>query len=208
MVDRAEGYAVFDDIYFEAARSYAIDNGAKAADATSASARVDIGGKTYSVVFSKSVAGGTVFGVEDAKVVRERLLDSAKMKAHYEGQLDSALAAFSTANRYAQAERHSVKDIENCVVKHPTWVGDNGSVEEMFEVALQAALKGGMIESLALQWLGQKDLSDALITSAAHFEKAEMSRAEQFESIGKFTEKLAKAQIRAQVRAGRPSFTG
>lgn len=207
MVSRAEGYAVFDDIYFESARGYAVDRGAKAADATSASARVEIDGKSYSVVFSKSAGGGTVFGVEDAQVVRDRLLNPAKMKAHHEGQLDSTLAAFGAANRYDQAERLIAKDIENCVVKHPTWVGEKDTIEKMFEVALQAALKGGMSESLALQWLGQKDLSDAIITSAAHFEKVEFSKAEQIECVSKFIEKLAKAQIRAQVRAGKPSFS-
>ena len=77
----------------------------------------------------------------------------------------------------------------------------------MFEVALQAALNGGMSEPLALQWLGQKNLSDAIITSAAHFEKAEFSKTEQIECVGKFTEKMARAQIRAQVRAGKPSFS-
>lgn len=61
MVSRAEGYAVFDDINFESARGYAVDRGAKAADATSASTRVEIDGKSYSVVFSKSASGGTVF---------------------------------------------------------------------------------------------------------------------------------------------------
>jgi|Cruoilmetagenom7_1024161.scaffolds.fasta_scaffold00298_18 hypothetical protein len=207
MVYRAEGYAVFSDIYFESARGYAVDRGAKAADATSASTRVEIDGKSYSVVFSKSAGGGTVFGIEDAHVVRDRLLNPAKMRAHYEGQMDRAFAEFGAANRYDQAERLIAKDIENSVVKHPTWVSDKGSIEKMFETALQAALKGGMSEPLALQWLGQKDLSDAIITSAAHFEKVEFSKAEQIECVGQFTEKLAKAQIKAQMRAGRPSFS-
>ena len=151
-------------------------------------------------MFSKSAGDGTVFGVEDVRAVQDRLLNPAKMKAHYEGQLDSAFAAFGAANKYDQAERLIAKDIENCVVKHPTWVNERDTIERMFEVALQAALKGGMSEPLALQWFGQKDLSDAVITCAAHFEKAGFSQTEQIECVGKFVEKLSNAQIKAQAR--------
>lgn len=151
MVSRAETYVVFDDIYFESARGYAVDRGAKAADATSASARVEIDGKSYSVVFSKSAGGGTVFGVEDAQVVRGRFLNPAKMKDHLDGQLKSAFAQFNAAVRYDRAERLIAKDIETGVVKHPTWVNKRDTIEKMFEVTLHAALKAGMSEPLALQ---------------------------------------------------------
>lgn len=207
MVARAEDFAVFDDIKFESARGFAIGRGAKAATKTAASTTTEIDGRSYFVVFSQSAGGGTAIAVEDAKVVQDMLLNPAKMKAHCEEQVDSALAEFRAANRYDQAVRLIANDIENCVVMHPTWVSEKDTINKMFEVTLQAALRGGMSKPLALQWLGQKDLSDAIITSAAHFEKVEFSKAEQIECVGKFTEKLAKAQIRAQLRAGKPSFS-
>lgn len=207
MVSEAEEYAIFNNIYFESARSYAVNRGAKAADATSASTRVEIDGKSYFVVFSKSSGGGTVFSVEDAQVVRDRLLNPEKMKAHYEGKINSAFAAFGAENRYDQAERLIVNDIQNGLVKHPTWVSDKVTLDKMFEAALHSALRVGMSEPLALQWLGQKDFSDAIITSAAHFEKVEFGIAEQIECVGKLTEKLAKVQIRAQMRAGKTSYS-
>ena len=58
MVSNGKNHAVFNDLYFEAARTYAIEKGAKAADSTSASAHILVGGKTYFVVFSKAAGGG------------------------------------------------------------------------------------------------------------------------------------------------------
>lgn len=207
MVAQTRDFAVFDDIKFESAYRYAIGRGAKAATKREASTTIEIEGKSYFVVFTKSVGGGTIIGVEDSKVVQDRLLNPAKMKAHCEKQVDSAISEFRAATRYDQAVRLIVKDIQNCVVIHPTWVSEEDTVKKMFEVTLQAALRGGMSKPLALQWLGQKDLSDAILTSAAHFESAEFSKTEQIECVGKFTEKLAKAQMRAQLRAASPSFS-
>lgn len=203
MVSRGEGYAVFDEIYYDSARGYAIDRGAKAADATSASTRIEIDGKVYSVVFSKSAGGGTVFGVDDAQAVRDRLLNPAKMKDHLDDQLKSAFSQFSAEQRYEQAERNIAKDIENGVEQYPSWIAERDSVKQLLEVAVQAALKAGMSENLALHWLEQNDVTAGIYTSAAHFEKVGFGKAEQVKCTGKFIEKLAKGQLRAQQRQNR-----
>jgi len=80
MVSSGKDYAVFDELYFEAARTYAIEKGAKAADSTSASASVLVGGTTYRVMFVRATSGGTIFGVEDAQDVKDRVLDPSKWK--------------------------------------------------------------------------------------------------------------------------------
>lgn len=80
MVSNGKNHAVFNDLYFEAARTYAIEKGAKAADSTSASAHILVGGKTYFVVFSKAAGGGTAFRVEDAQAARDRVFNRSKIE--------------------------------------------------------------------------------------------------------------------------------
>ena len=75
MVSAGKDYAVFADLYFEAARSYAVEKGAKAPEQDAASAHILIDGRTYFVVFTRAASGGTAIGVEDADAVRRRVFD-------------------------------------------------------------------------------------------------------------------------------------
>jgi hypothetical protein len=81
MVSAGKDYAVFADLYFEAARSYAIAKGAKAADENAASAHIVVDGRTYFVVFTRAASGGTIFGVEEADSVRKRIFDDVMVKS-------------------------------------------------------------------------------------------------------------------------------
>ena len=81
MVLAGKDYAVFADLYFEAARSYAVEKGAKAADENAASAHIVVDGRTYFVVFSRAASGGTIFGVEEADSVRQRIFDDVMEKS-------------------------------------------------------------------------------------------------------------------------------
>jgi hypothetical protein len=64
LVKAGEDYAQFSDLYYEAARGYAVEKGAKAADDQSASATVVVDGRPYWVVFSRAFDGGTCIGVQ------------------------------------------------------------------------------------------------------------------------------------------------
>ncbi|WP_326894471.1 hypothetical protein U8P73_35900 (plasmid) [Rhizobium beringeri] len=75
MVAAGQNIAVFTDLYFEAARSYAIAKGARAADQDGASATMVIGGRPYFVVFSRAAGGGTAISTTDSLSV-EKELDS------------------------------------------------------------------------------------------------------------------------------------
>lgn len=75
MVSAGKDYAVFADLYFEAARSYAVEKGAKAPEQNVASAHIVVDGRTYFVVFTRAASGGTAIGVEDADAVRRRIFD-------------------------------------------------------------------------------------------------------------------------------------
>ena len=81
MVAAGKGYAVFADLYFESARSYAIEKGAKAAEKNAASAHILVDARTYFVVFTRAASGGTMIGVEDAETVRNNIFDRSKIEA-------------------------------------------------------------------------------------------------------------------------------
>jgi hypothetical protein len=76
MISAGKDYAVFSDLYFEAARSYAIAKGANAPEQDAASARVIVNGRSYFVVFVRAAGGGgTAISVKDSRTV-ERELES------------------------------------------------------------------------------------------------------------------------------------
>lgn len=75
MVSSGVGYSTFPDLYYEAAKSYAISKGATAADRESASAKVVIDAAVYFVVFIRDTSGGTIITVERDSDVTKRVLD-------------------------------------------------------------------------------------------------------------------------------------
>lgn len=75
MVSAGKGSASFSDLYFEAARSYAIEKGAKAPEPNAASAHILVDGRKYFVVFSRAASGGTRISVEESEAVRHRIFD-------------------------------------------------------------------------------------------------------------------------------------
>ena len=75
MVSSGVSSSTFPDLYYEAAKSYAISKGATAADHESASAKVVISGTVYFVVFIRDTGGGTIITVERDSDVTKRILD-------------------------------------------------------------------------------------------------------------------------------------
>ena len=80
MVSAGKDFAVFNELYFEAARSYAVAKGATAADNEAASARMVVGSRTYSVVFVRDLRGGTAISIRDAREI-DREFDEYAQKA-------------------------------------------------------------------------------------------------------------------------------
>lgn len=64
MLHAGRDYAIFNDIYFEAARAYAIAKGCSGRDGDAASADVMIDGRAISVTFLRDSGGGTTFMTE------------------------------------------------------------------------------------------------------------------------------------------------
>lgn len=78
MVSSGVRSSAFADLYFEAARSYAVSKGATAADHESAAAKVVIDGQVYFVVFIRDASGGTMISVDRNSDVESFILDDMK----------------------------------------------------------------------------------------------------------------------------------
>jgi hypothetical protein len=77
MVSAGVSDATFHDLYFEAARAYAISKGATAAERDAASATMLIDGRTYFVVFMRDGRSNTAISVKDTESVERELLSFA-----------------------------------------------------------------------------------------------------------------------------------
>ena len=75
MVSSGVQSSTFPDLYYEAARSYAVAKGATAADHESASAKVVIDGQVYFVVFIRNHDGGTMITADLHRNVEKAILD-------------------------------------------------------------------------------------------------------------------------------------
>ena len=72
MIAGGKTYATFGELYFDAAKSYAIAKGAHAPEHNAASALISVGEKTYSVVFIRENDNGTTIMIEDLEAVERR----------------------------------------------------------------------------------------------------------------------------------------
>lgn len=77
MVSAGRDYAHFSDLYYEAAKGYAVEKGAKAADDQSASAVIVVDRVAYNVVFSRGTDGGT------SMIVRTQSDVEKELKSHF-----------------------------------------------------------------------------------------------------------------------------
>jgi len=75
MVSSGVQSSTFPDLYYDAAKSYAVAKGATAADHESASAKVVIDGQVYFVVFIRNHDGGTMITADLHRNVERAVLD-------------------------------------------------------------------------------------------------------------------------------------
>lgn len=73
MVAEGKTEALSSKLYFEAARSYAVSKGAKAAEKNAASTHVMVDGVAYFVVFTRATSGGTIITVRRLEDVRNEM---------------------------------------------------------------------------------------------------------------------------------------
>lgn len=74
MVSKGLDQALLSDLFFEAARSYAVSKGAKAPEKDAASTHMLVDGESYFVVFTRSAQGGTMISVRPKDEVRTEVM--------------------------------------------------------------------------------------------------------------------------------------
>lgn len=72
MIVAGRNMATFSELYYEAARSYAISKGCTVSDHESASAAVMLDGKAYNAVFLRERNGGATITLQDHEVVQKK----------------------------------------------------------------------------------------------------------------------------------------
>lgn len=80
MISSGVHSSTFSDLYYEAAKSYAVAKGATAADHESASAKVVINGQVYFVVFIRDYDGGTMITADLLSNVEKSILSNMSRK--------------------------------------------------------------------------------------------------------------------------------
>ncbi|AXQ95517.1 hypothetical protein LV780_18045 [Cereibacter azotoformans] len=73
MAAAGQNHAVFNDLYFEAARAYAVAKGAPPTRGDSASAKTVIDGQVYQIYLSRAAGGGTSVLLEEYEAQRDRI---------------------------------------------------------------------------------------------------------------------------------------
>jgi hypothetical protein len=74
MIAGGQSLVTFNELYFDAAKSYAISKGADATERDAASTTMLVGGRTFFVVFMRENRGGTTISIsDDASIEREMM---------------------------------------------------------------------------------------------------------------------------------------
>ena len=73
MVSKGLDQALSSDLFFEAARSYAVSKGTRAPERDAASTHMLVGGEVYFVVFTRAAQGGTMISVRPINEVRTQM---------------------------------------------------------------------------------------------------------------------------------------
>jgi len=177
MVSAGKNYAIFSDLYFEAAKSYAIEKGAKAADQMSASARILVDGRTYFVVFTKAANGGTMISVEDVEAVKRRVFDEPmenllKSSNSSSGPGDTSSSTFSVGGFSFDGDTANDEEWARMVSKIARRVIELSPTElDIYRYLMEEAdrlSEGGGIGKIALENSGIKPLEYEGEMSKAH----------------------------------------
>jgi tetratricopeptide (TPR) repeat protein len=143
MVSSGKESAVFADLFFESARSYAIENGANAPEKNAASTQIIVDGRSYFVVFSRATTGGTAITVEDAATVKRRVFDEPM--AHIRNTASQKDVPASKGKHAVSTVGGSLFNVNNRPVQPDGY--DEG--KRLFELGVAAAHRGNFNEAFA-----------------------------------------------------------
>lgn len=172
----------FKDLYYDAAKSYAVAKGARAADNDAASARVIIDGRTYSVIFIRELGSGTSVIVRDSDVVEKELMNDLEsrlnpkkpppsMDALDSGELGRLVAQGNTqafealTQRASSGEGNAQFEVGFAFVKGYCVQQDSKNALHWYEKAAEQNILNAQFNLGCLHYLGQgckRDVNEAI----------------------------------------------
>lgn len=173
-------FAVFKDLYFEAARRYAIDKGAQSPEKNAASATVVINGCQYFVTFMREPSGGTSISVRDKRSVEKEvendlhgMLRNSKVEA-YSNESDSAFNNVTTPTKFVDLFVEYVDSINDIKFDNesdkPSWVHEVEKVKELSSYIMVESKRLGVAPTYAAAMLLQSDFMNVNLACIASAE--------------------------------------
>ncbi|MBA6099670.1 hypothetical protein H4C80_21445 [Pseudomonas juntendi] len=114
----------------------------------------------------------------------------AMLRGYLRGKVGKARAA------YVSAEQEAMKAIQQGTKKVPTWLHDTEWQKQLVAESKKAAQAAGMTPIQSSSWFSQHDITDAVLTVTACFERHGFSKAEQIVGTSDFVKKLAQQQLK------------
>lgn len=103
--------------------------------------------------------------------------------------------AAKARNAYLGAEQQATDAIQQDHRLTPSWVGKPQIRKTLDSEVLKAVIEAGMTAPQGNEWLAREDVTAAMLTTAACFEKADFSKSEQIVGTCDFLKRLAGAQL-------------
>lgn len=149
--------AVFGDLHFEAARSYAIAKGAQSPEKDAASATVIVDGRSYSVTFIREVSGGTEIYVRDSRSVSIEIeRDLQERLGNHRGfdRENSGTNVDNNPSKFVDSYFSLIDSIGEIRFdkgsKKPSWVHDKEKVNEFTSYLLKDSARLGIAETYTI----------------------------------------------------------
>lgn len=168
-------FAVFKDLYFEAARSYAIAKGAQSPEKDAASATVVIDSRVYFVTFMRDPSGGTAISARDKRAV-EREFESdlqgmlSKVETYPNGG-DSTFKGGVTPSEFVDSFFEYVYSIKKTKFdsesEKPSWVREVEKVKELSAYIMAESTRHGVAPSYAAAMLLQAEFVSVILACIA-----------------------------------------
>lgn len=205
MISAGREYAVFSDLYFDAARSYAMAKGAKAPEQDAASATIIVNSRSYFVTFMKDSGGGTVISARDKcaveneieKDLQERLesYETNKKSKNKDCNYGNGGSPSRFVNMYF-ASMNSISDVEfDKICERPLWVHSKESLDEFTSHLFEESLRLGIAEAYVITIASKKDFLNLIFACSAAAESQgfdfKFQKEAGVEIIKKFWEELS-----------------
>ncbi|MFK3711109.1 hypothetical protein [Leclercia adecarboxylata] len=178
MILSGVNYCGFKEIYYEAAKSYAISKGSRAADNESAGATIEINGKNYFAVFIRRNDGGVDISLQYEEQVTKfvdelfkGVEDSAKARPNPKPIVQSrpetpqklvVPSRHITAKEFTHEHVSLINSIDNYEFKQPTWFNDKGFIKEFANIVIGKTNTMGIPHSYAIVYIIQDETGSIL----------------------------------------------